>query len=261
MLAACLTMMAAHSMTEVVWSTQIYQSAVFVLFAVLILWNSSPEAAPVSKPAKGRVAAGAAWGLIGIFALLLSGHLLAAGQLEKLDTDNISSSEFLSAMETMDRLDVYDDSDYKVNLMANYLRFDTAVGRGMADHYAQQLLANQEYDTCYQVAAYYYLPLRDFDGFFEAIRVGLLQERSNPAAWNSAFHLFQQAFDGLEADDMDAYVSGIVSIGALMDETNEILMAPITLDEGNAALLACARTLTDVSGEAAQAVLASLLSE
>ena len=261
MLAACLTMMVAHSMTEVVWSTQIYQSAVFVLFAVLILWNSSPEAAPVSKPAKGRVAAGAAWGLIGIFALLLSGHLLAAGQLEKLDTDNISSSEFLSAMETMDRLDVYDDSDYKVNLMANYLRFDTAVGRGMADHYAQQLLANQEYDTCYQVAAYYYLPLRDFDGFFEAIRVGLLQERSNPAAWNSAFHLFQQAFDGLEADDMEAYVSGTVSIGALMDETNEILMAPITLDEGNAALLACARTLTDVSGEAAQAVLASLLSE
>ena len=60
---------------------------------------------------------------------------------------------------------------------------------------------------------------------------------------------------------MEAYVSGIVSIGALMDETNEILMAPITLDEGNAALLACARTLTDVSGEAAQAVLASLLSE
>ena len=37
MLAACLTMMVAHSMTEVVWSTQIYQSAVFVLFAVLIL--------------------------------------------------------------------------------------------------------------------------------------------------------------------------------------------------------------------------------
>ena len=50
----------------------------------------------------------------------------------------------------------------------------------------------------------------------------------------------------MEADDMDAYVSGIVSIGALMDETNEILMAPITLDEGNAALLACARTLTDL---------------
>lgn len=46
-----------------------------------------------------------------------------------------------------------------------------------------------------------------------------------------------------------------------MDETNEILMAPITLDEGNAALLACARTLQDVPGEAAQGVLASLLSE
>ena len=60
---------------------------------------------------------------------------------------------------------------------------------------------------------------------------------------------------------MEAYIAGIESTGALMDETNEILMAPITLDEGNAALLACARTLQDVPGEAAQGVLASLLSE
>lgn len=74
--------------------------------------------------------AGAAWGLIGVFALLLAGHLLAADQLEKLDPNNISSEEFLSSLETMDRLDVYDDSDYKVNLMANYLRFDTAVRTG-----------------------------------------------------------------------------------------------------------------------------------
>ena len=261
MLAACLTMMVAHSMTEVVWSTQIYQSAVFVLFAVLILWNSAPDAAPVSGPAKGRIAAGAAWGLIGVFALLLAGHLLAADQLEKLDPNNISSEEFLSSLETMDRLDVYDDSDYKVNLMANYLRFDTAVGRGMAEKYAQQLLATEEYDACYQVANYYYLPLRDFTGFYDAIQTGLLQERSNPDAWNSAFHLFQNIFDALDADDMEAYIAGIVSTGALMDETNEILMAPITLDEGNAALLACARTLQDVPGEAAQGVLASLLSE
>lgn len=161
----------------------------------------------------------------------------------------------------MDRLDVYDDSDYKVNLMANYLRFDTAVGRGMAEKYAQQLLATEEYDACYQVANYYYLPLRDFTGFYDAIQTGLLQERSNPDAWNSAFHLFQNIFDALDADDMEAYIAGIVSTGALMDETNEILMAPITLDEGNAALLACARTLQDVPGEAAQGVLASLLSE
>lgn len=261
MLAACLTMMVAHSMTEVVWSTQVYQSAVFVLFAVLILWNSAPDAAPVSRPARGRIAAGAAWGLIGVFALLLSGHLLAAEQLQKLDPDNISSTEFLSAMETMDRLDVYDDSDYKANLMANYLRAGTAIGRGMAEKYAQQLAATQEYDACYQVAAYYYLPLRDFDGFYSTIQTGLLQERSNPDAWNSAFHLFQSAFEGLEAEDMEAYVAGIISTGDLMNEANEVLMAPIALDEGNESLLNCARSLEGATGEEAQIILSSVLSE
>lgn len=50
----------------------------------------------------------------------------------------------------------------------------------MAEKYAQQLLATEEYDACYQVANYYYLPLRDFTGFYDAIQTRTASGAFNP---------------------------------------------------------------------------------
>ncbi|MDD3346572.1 O-antigen ligase [Oscillibacter sp.] len=260
MLAACLTMMIAHSLTEVVWSTQVYQSAVFVLFAVLILHCAEPKAESIPSPARGWTAMAAMWCVAAVFTGLLSGHLLAARQMRNLDTGNITPTEFMSAMQTMDRLDVYDDSDYKVNLMGNALQTGTAIGQGLASRCARELLATQEYDACYNTAAYYYLPLRDLPNFFDAVQTGLRQERSNPDAWNSAFHLFKSTFEQLEAADMEDFVSGVLSTGEQLDAANADMMAPIVLDDGNQALLDCARSLGSATGEAARTVLAAALS-
>lgn len=258
MLGACLTMMVVHSLTEVVWSTQPYQAAVFTLFAVLILHCQDPKTQQASV-ARGRIAFGALWCTVAVFCLLLSGHLLAARQMRNLDMNNITASGFMSAMQRMDRLDVYDDADFKINLMGNALQANTATSKGIATRCAEQLMALQEYDSAYYTANYYYLPLRDFNGFFNALQIGLSQERSNPAAWNSAFHLIQDTFDQLEAQDMEAFTSGILAIGEAMDAANEALMAPITLDETNQALLECVRGLNGLSGEAAQRQIAAAI--
>ena len=257
MLAACLAMAVFHSLTEVVWSTQIYQSAVFALFAVLILFCRDAPAA-VSRGA-GRLAAVSLWCVTAVFAVLLSGNLLAARQMRTLDTSGLTPEAFMAALEQMDFLDVYDDSNYKVNLMGNALQSGTAAGQSTAARCARQLRATEEFDACYNVAAYYYLPLRDLTGFFDAVSAGLRQERSNPAAWDSAFHLFQSAFKQLDAEYVEEFAAGVLAVGQELDAANEVLMAPITLDDGNQALLDTVRSLNGITGQAAYDVISDAL--
>ena len=142
--------------------------------------------------------------------------------------------------------------------MGNALQTNTTASRGTASRCARELLAREEYDSCYYVAAYYYLPLRDMGSFFRSVQTGLAQERSNPGAWNSAFHLFAQVAVQLEAEYMEEIVDGIVETGDWLDAVNQELMGPITLNETNQALLACARSLVGTSGEEAQAAFAAL---
>jgi hypothetical protein len=247
-------MMTAHSLTEVVWSAQMYLVTVYTIFAVLVLYCWQPEA--VSHPvAKGRAALAALWCTVVVFGALMGGHLLAAFRMERLDIGGMTADEFISVMQELDKLDVYADSDYKVNLMVNALQTNTATGRGTAARCARELLATQEYDNCYHVAAYYYLPMRNMTGFFEAVQTGLAQERSNPEGWNSAFHLYRQIFAQLETEYVEDYIAGVLSTGELLDAANGEMMAPAELDEANQALLNCVRSLDGLSAEEAQVVL------
>ena len=255
-LAACLAMMTAHSLTEVVWSVQVYQVAVFTLFAVMTVfcWEPSPRKArlPATLTAAG------AWCVSAVFALLLSGNLAAALTFQQIDTD-IQPAQFMAALQKMDRMDVYTDQDHKVNLMGNALMQGGAANRGIAARCARELLARQEYDACYNVAAYYCLPLRDIPGLFAAIQTGLLQERSNPGAWNSAFHLFLQVFQQLEPEHMDDFLAGVLETGEQLDAADQYLMAPIVLEADAQRLLDAVRSLDGLTGEAAQAAIAAAL--
>ena len=255
-LAACLAMMTVHSLTEVVWSVQVYQVAVFTLFAVMTVfcWGPSPRKArlPATLTAAG------AWCVSAVFALLLSGNLAAALTFQQIDTD-IQPAQFMAALQKMDRMDVYTDQDHKVNLMGNALMQGGAANRGIAARCARELLARQEYDACYNVAAYYCLPLRDIPGLFDAIQTGLVQERSNPGAWNSAFHLFLQVFQQLEPEHMEDFLAGVLETGEQLDAADQYLMAPIVLEADAQRLLDAVRSLDGLTGEAAQAAIAAAL--
>ena len=161
-------------------------------------------------------------------------------------------------------MEVYDDSTYQINAMANALQMETVSGRGLAASYAKKLEATGEFDNCYYAAAHYYLPVRDFEGFFRATRTGVLQEGSNAAAWNSIARLYAQAAVQLEPEDLEEFLDGVVAYRDLLEDFNSSgRMEQIVLEDANRLFLDTAATLAEsgAGGEAAAALLNTLFGE
>lgn len=254
MLAACMTMMVGHSMTEVVWSTQMYQVLVFVLLAVLIIRFQEPKPESQKTQRQGRTAMAALCAVAVVFGALQGGTVLAAVQYDRLDLENIQPEEFLSAMGRMDVLDVYNDMDYKVNRMGNALR----LGEGsISARCAFDLMSTKEFDSCYYAAAYYYLPLMHLDGFFLATRTGIEQEASNPDAWNSVFNLYRQAAVQMSPETAGDFAAGVNAVGDWLEDFNVDRMGPIYLNGENQEFLNCVRAVRQegLAGEAAYEAL------
>ena len=179
------------------------------------------------------------------------------------NTEGMTRERFVDFLKSEDRLDVYSDKEYKTNMMANCLEINTADSRALARRCAEQLRARSEYDACYYAAAYYYHPTRQYGELYTVMRGGLEQERSNPGAWNSAFHLYaqiaQQLADTGDAASVDAFLACVRATGDDMDAANALLMAPVSLDEGNRKLLDGVRGMTGLSGADALTALAAVL--
>ena len=263
MLAACLTMMICHSMTEVVWSAQMYQVVVYVIFAVLII-----RCAPSPESKRSLAAGTALTAILGVilmvFTALQASSLLAASSFRAAEDEDLSVSQFVARLQKLDRMEVYDDSTYQINAMANALQMDNVTGRGIAAGYAKKLEATGEFDNCYHAAAYYYLPLRDFTGFFRVSQVGLMQEASNPDAWNSITNLYTQAAQQLEPEELEEFLPGIADFAAKLEDFNRSgRLEQIVLKEENQAFLDIAVSLTEsgADGETAYGILNALLGE
>lgn len=230
MLAACFAMTIVHSMTEVVWSHRGYQTVVFCVLAALILACDTLQTK--SMPAKCSL--GLASGVGILFTVLLVGNIVAVQWFQKLDLEQLSPKEFVQAAKTVDFLDVYDDKVYKVNAMPNALQLEQYED---ARRFADSLTQNMEYDSCYYVATYYHLQRGDLEAFFQTMQIGLAQERSNPSAWDSAFHLFAKVVPQISPDYTPEFLTGVQSVITQMEEANQTLLAPIVLDEGNQKLV------------------------
>ena len=258
-LIACWAMMNLHGLMEINFSIRAYQCAAFsLLIFVVILYGKSPKA-------KRTFSGGAALIGTGIYLLVFGGLLvcnLAAANIyyEATNNPNITQSEFIHAAERADALDFYEDQSYKVNLMGNALQAGGVSNEGTAARCARELRETGDYDACYYVAAYYYLPLSRLDDFFDVLQEGLLQERSNPDAWNSAMNLCGQAFDLIDPADVDVYADGVREVGASMDETNAELLVPVTLTEENAALLNSVQS-ESLTGEALYIAISTVLAQ
>lgn len=257
MLLACLVMMNLHGLMEITFSIRMYQCAAFFLLLLAV--------ACYGRPAGGRkviglagFAAAEAWMLVS--ALLLGGSLLAQRQSQELDVSGMTSDAFIETMEKLDRMDVYNDQLFKVNLMGNALQAGGGNNESTAARCARELRETGDYDACYYVAAYYYLPLGQMDNFFRVIEEGLAQERSNAEAWNSAVNLCGQAFARIRPEDTDEFADGLREIGEAMDRANAELLVPIALDAANQALLDCVRD-ESLTGEALYGAISAALEQ
>ena len=259
MLLACLVMMNLHGLMEISFSVQMFQCAAFFLLLLpTVCYGTYTEGRKRRAAGIVVLVVSDLWLVISV--ALLGGSLLAQKEYRELDAAGMTTGSFIETLERLDRMDAYNDQSYKVNLMGNALQAGGISNEGTAARCARELRETGEFDSCYYVAAYYYLPLGQLENFFDVLQEGLLQERSNSEAWNSAMNLCIQAFSQIDPAEADTFTEGVRGIGEAMDRANAYLLVPVALTEENAALLNCARTdLLD--GEGMYAAISQVLSQ
>ena len=259
MLLACLVMMNLHGLMEISFSVQMFQCAAFFLLLLpTVCYGTYTEGRKRRDAGIVVLVVSDLWLVISV--ALLGGSLLAQKEYRELDAAGMTTGSFIETLERLDRMDAYNDQSYKVNLMGNALQAGGISNEGTAARCARELRETGEFDSCYYVAAYYYLPLGQLENFFDVLQEGLLQERSNSEAWNSAMNLCIQAFSQIDPAEADTFAEGVRGIGEAMDRANAYLLVPVALTEENAALLNCARTdLLD--GEGMYAAISQVLSQ
>ena len=193
MLLACLVMMNLHGLMEISFSVQMFQCAAFFLLLLpTVCYGTYTEGRKRRAAGIVVLVVSDLWLVISV--ALLGGSLLAQKEYRELDAAGMTTGSFIETLERLDRMDAYNDQSYKVNLMGNALQAGGISNEGTAARCARELRETGEFDSCYYVAAYYYLPLGQLENFFDVLQEGLLQERSNSEAWNSAMNLCIQAF-------------------------------------------------------------------
>ena len=259
MLLACLVMMNLHGLMEISFSVQMFQCAAFFLLLLpTVCYGTYTEGRKRRAAGIVVLVVSDLWLVISV--ALLGGSLLAQKEYRELDAAGMTTGSFIETLERLDRMDAYNDQSYKVNLMGNALQAGGISNEGTAARCARELRETGEFDSCYYVAAYYYLPLGQLENFFDVLQEGLLQERSNSEAWNSAMNLCIQAFSQIDPAEADTFAEGVRGIGEAMDRANAYLLVPVALTEENAALLNCA--LTDLlDGEGMYTAISQVLSQ
>lgn len=259
MLLACLVMMNLHGLMELSFSVQMFQCAAFFLLLLpTVCYGTYTEGRKRRAAGIVVLVVSDLWLVISV--ALLGGSLLAQKEYRELDAAGMTTGSFTETLERLDRMDAYNDQSYKVNLMGNALQAGGISNEGTAARCARELRETGEFDSCYYVAAYYYLPLGQLENFFDVLQEGLLQERSNSEAWNSAMNLCIQAFSQIDPAKADTFAEGVRGIGEAMDRANAYLLVPVALTEENAALLNCARTEA-LDGEGMYAAISQVLSQ
>ena len=240
-LLACLMMMTFHSLVEVTWSHQEYQTAVMIVFAAIC---ALPDCREHVKKTAGWAVRSVTAGLVAVtavFGVLNGANLWAKYQMTVYSTD--SASEFIAKSRQLDRIDVYDDEQYKVSIIKTALQYGDKEERTLAGDCAAALRGRREYMACRSVAAFYDLPYREIDDFFRDCRLAIQQMASSDQAWNRLIYTYRWAAKQLEQEYMSKFVDGVVDTADYLDEFNKGRMGPIVLESAEQEFLELCRTL------------------
>ena len=169
MLLACLVMMNLHGLMEISFSVQMFQCAAFFLLLLpTVCYGTYTEGRKRRAAGIVVLVVSDLWLVISV--ALLGGSLLAQKEYRELDAAGMTTGSFIETLERLDRMDAYNDQSYKVNLMGNALQAGGISNEGTAARCARELRETGEFDSCYYVAAYYYLPLGQLENFSTSCR-------------------------------------------------------------------------------------------
>ena len=229
-LGAALVFMAGHASVEVVFSSCYYLPMALGVFALISLCCG--DALPL-LPGREAVRSGIAFtiaALLAIFTILLYLNLRARGLAE----DDASSNP-MGNLQTAAALDRFEWPDHMLSYVMSY-RYgmdqveDDAV-RQQAEQYAQRLAQVDSNSIPIYLADYYFATSRPAQAF-EMIEKYVSYVSSDPATWETAFHLLMAY-----AQDTPEFRDGTARIYQMLSDWNAQNMGTISLSEQTTAFL------------------------
>lgn len=242
-LLACWVMINGHALMEINFSIRAYQCMAYLLLLLPVLLYARPAEAPESGKAWEKAAkwGGTAvlvcfLGYLAVFAFGVERHRTAEREAAGFSTS--SASEFMEQTRRWVRMDWFDREQNQLNFVGNAVLMDDTRYNGDMRRYAEALRASGTYSACTGLAQYYYLPRGQWEEVFACVREALAQEASNKDAWNQQLEFCRTTLlSAAGAEDAGAYLDGVLSIKAYLEEYSEGRMEEIRLTDENRAFL------------------------
>ena len=261
-LLAAWVMMNLHSLMEINFSVRGFKCFAYVLLVLpVLLWAECPagETAKVRKRTKkAGILVAVLYALyLATFGGLLESARMVDKQAAEFQTSDVT--EYLSTLQSYVRRNVFDHDYYARSYVATAVQLNDPHWNGAMLKYANELRASGTYENDSALARYYYMPREKWDDVFACSLEGIHQVRSSPDGWNYQMDFYRtELLPAMGADNMDAYLSGVLELGDALDAMNtEGRMEEVSLNEENQAFLNLCRSAVEqgLSGPDAYAVL------
>lgn len=234
-LLACWVMINAHSLMELNFSVQVYESAAFVLLLLPVVLYGRPLSEPVAKTGGAAVCAGF------LAYLALFGVLMGMRQTVRREyTTRYASNmdELISWLADYAKRDVFEPERYEVEYVAATAQDTSGQYNLQMLEYAEKLRNSGNYPSCSALPEVYYLRIGDFKGLFECSRDCLLMRASYANVWNEEMGFYRtRVLSAAALDHMEDFADGVLSYQALLEEVNQRLLTKIVLTEENQAFI------------------------
>lgn len=219
---ACLFMIAGHSLMEVTMSMSVYLPFAFGIFALISLNEASHR--PKVPAAVSH------WGCTPVYAVFAIFAALNIYADKIVDNAGSDYEPFMNALEDAATIDPFEYNDYKVSYVYNSLFYSTPETEAKAEQYAAELATVRSNSTT-GVLLQYYLEKQQYDAAFDCAMFGVLNNRSDSAAWNSCFATisFYLPPDKLTPDQAQR----VMELYAALEDANSVLMTPVALSTDN----------------------------
>ena len=259
-LLAAWVMMNLHSLMEISFSVRGFKCFAYMLLVVpALLWAERPAGETARARKQAKTAGILALVLYALYLAVFGGLLESHRAVSRQEVAASSVYEYLDALRSLVKRDVFDHDQYAMDYMANAVVLQNSRYNGDMKKYMNELKASGTFENCSGVARYYCLPRQEWADLFEVSLKGIRQVRSSPDGWNYQMDFYrEELLPAMGADNMDAYLSGVLELGDALDAMNaEGRLEEVSLNEENQTFLNLCRSAVEqgLSGTEAYTLL------
>ena len=233
-LLACWVMINSHSLMEINFSVRAYFAMAMVILLLPVLLYARPVAEKAANLG-GLVLCALFWVYLAVFGGLLESRRMVIRDAQRFgSTDAV---EYMSALESYARRDVFYPTEYQLEYLVNAVNFDHELFNDQMLEYVKALRANGSFYACSGITRYYYLPGKDFKELFACSREGTAQRAADPESWNIEVAFYRTDVLPAAEGRMDDFIDGVLKYQEYLLEFNQGRIEEIVLAEENQAFM------------------------